>query len=152
MTYFVYLLLQASFSLLKIFYYHMHVPLGTYSVHIRPLGDLFCTYGTFWLFTLYTYLPTLEVFSITTTSLWHILYTRDFSAYMWTFLWWPILYTYISDFYGLFCSFSSPWWALPERYSRTIMRLSLVPYSVHMPPFGDLFCTHITQCWLTSFL
>ena len=50
-TYFVYLLIHASFCLLKIIYDHVHVHLVTYSVHIPPLGDLFCTYGTFWWFT-----------------------------------------------------------------------------------------------------
>ena len=176
----------------------------TYSVHVHPLGDLFRKYGTFRSFTLYTYLPIMGVFSITTTSSWLILYTWDFSAflyiyflvrwwlygwyimgYMWTFLWWPILYTYTSeilrlrwrvpletysvykdllddlfstqtfprwrildqntpctrDYFGLFCKFISPWWAILYWSDMTVL-LPLATYSVHIPPLGDLFCTY----------
>ena len=66
----------------------MHVPLVTNSVHITPLSDLFCRYGTFWRLILYTYFSMFDLFSISTRSFW------------------PSLYS--SDIYGLYCLFSSP--------------------------------------------
>ena len=66
---------------------HVYVPLVTYSVHMPPLGKLFCTYGSFW--------------SLFCT------YTSPYLAYS---LQVPRLhsYSYTSDFCGLFL-FSSPW-------------------------------------------
>ena len=48
---------SASLSLCDVLW--VHITLGTYSVHLPPLGDLFCTHGNFWWFILYTYLPIL---------------------------------------------------------------------------------------------
>ena len=55
----------------------MYVPLVTYSVHIPPLGNLCCTYGSFWrLFCTYTF-PFLT-FSLQVPRLHSYSYTSDF--------------------------------------------------------------------------
>ena len=124
-TFFYFLLLET---------YHImtaHVPLVINSVHIPRLGDLFCTYGTFWW--LFVYIPPPHFLSLYTiafygvfcifTSSWRSFYMGG--IYIRTFLCWPILYrcpllvTYSVHwehfctllFYGLFCIFTSPWWA-----------------------------------------
>ena len=51
--------LWSIFSLVSLFLHiiwlQVHVPLVTTSVHITPLSELFCRYGTFWRLILYTY-------------------------------------------------------------------------------------------------
>ncbi len=55
---------------------------GKVIVHTTPLSDLFCRYGTFWRLLLYNY----------------------FSMF-------DLIFTSTSDFHGLYCLFSSPWWS-----------------------------------------
>ena len=82
----------------------------------RSSGDLFWTYGTFWLLFLNT--PAhVDLLSISTTYSW------------------PSLYT--SQFYVLFCIFTSPWWAY--HYMGDISCITRARY------FGDLFCTHTSS-------
>ena len=103
MDYFVHFLLFGEL----IFTCHILQP------NARSSGDLFWTYGTFWLLFLHT--PALvDLLPISTTYSW------------------PSLYT--SQFYVLFCIFTSPWWAY--HYMGDISCITCARYS------GDLFCTH----------
>ena len=104
---------------LHILWLHVHVPLVTNSVDITSLSDLFCRYGTFWRLILYTYFSMFDLFSTSTGSFW------------------PSLYS--SYFYGLYCLFSSPWWAHLYIFYRDVHK-PLLTYSVHIPCLGDLFC------------
>ena len=102
----------------------MYVPLVTYSVHIPPLGNLFCTYGRFWrLFCTYTF-PCLS-YSLQVARL-HS-------------------YSYTSDFCGLF-------YFLLKTYHIMTAHVPLVMYSVHIPRLGDLFCTYGIFWWLFVYI
>ena len=85
----------------------------TYSVHLPPLIDLFCTYRTFWLTIFHIDHPTLnysfyvpsilDIFFILVTL--YVLFCKFippwwacsciFYGYICTYFWWPILYTYL---------------------------------------------------------
>ena len=63
--------------------------------------------------------------------------------------------------YGLFYSFSSPWWAnlylpchilWPNARSSGDIYILLVTYSVHKKLFDVIFCTHTTQYWPIFYL
>ena len=85
----------------------------------RSSGDLFLTYGTFWLLFLNT--PAhVDLLSISTTYSW------------------PSLYT--SQFYVLFCIFTSPW--STYHYMGDISWITCARSSC------DLFCTHTSSLWL----
>ena len=93
-------------------YFHILRP------NARSSGDLFWTYGTFWLLFLNTPVH-VDLLSIITTYSW------------------PSLYT--SQFYVLFCIFTSPWWAY--HYMGDILWITCACSS------GDLFCTHTSSLW-----
>ena len=83
----------------------------------RSSGDLFWTYGTFWLPFLYA--PAhVDLLSISTT----------YSL--------PSLYS--SQFYVRFCIFTSPWWGY---YMGDILWITCARSS------GDLFCTYTSSLW-----
>ena len=90
---------------------HVHITLVTYSVHMPPLGDLFCTLRSFYsLFCPHTssywskfYVPLLHVLVCTRgnfTAYFVYLFLRGeliftFYGYMCTYFWRPIVYTYL---------------------------------------------------------
>ena len=90
------------------------------SLHILPLGDLFCTHTSPWWSILYTNSPWC---SILYTYLPLVIYSLcDHTG-------WPILNTYLP------CAFTSVWWAILY----VCDHFYLVTYSVHLPPLGN-FC------------
>ena len=102
---------------------HVYVPLVTYSVHIPPLGNLFCTYGSFWrLF--YTYTSPCLAYSLQVPRLHSYLYT--------------------SDFCGLY------YFLLLETYHIMTVHVPLVIYSVHVPLVS--YSVHIlSQSYIKNF-
>ena len=115
-------------------WFHVQIPLVTYSVHITPhavhkklFDGLFNT-------------PTLhELFSISTTSLSPSLYIRDFFVLicLLTSPWRPYVYMKLFSSYvrvrtsgDLFCTFTSSYWSILYKWN-----------------FYCLFFTHNTLCW-----
>ena len=175
MTYFAHLLFLGKFFL-HILWFHMHVTLVTYSVHMCPLGDLFCTLGSFdSLFWPHTssfwskfYVPLLHVLVCTLgnfTTYFVYLFLRGeliftFYGYMCTYFWWPIVYTYLllvnqsvrmELFDGLFFIHTSQSWPKSYKYPPfhdLVCRIwGLILYT-NLPLF-DLFYTSTTSSWST---
>ena len=100
---------------------------------VPPLGNLFCTYGSFWrLFCTYTS-PCLA-YSLQVPRL-HS-------------------YSYTSDFCGLFCFLLQKTYHIMIVHIPQVMysvHIPLVTYSVHRPSHGDLFCTKETFLYPTYF-
>ena len=102
---------------LHILWLHVHVPLVTTSVHITPLSDLFCRYGTFWRLILYTYFSMFDLFSTSTRSFLPSLYTCDFYGPFVYFLLlgWLIFTHFIAtcarNFVDLFCTHTFSMWS-----------------------------------------
>ena len=146
----------------------MHLQLVTYSVHIPPLADPFCTLYTFCYLSLWSYLPMLiyflklsplylrqsartsvDLFGTRTSGdlicvgiIFNGLFCTQFPPHFDLYF---IRTTssrpslYTIDLYGLFCIFISWWSYLYIFYG--LVHLRLVTYSVHIPPLVELFCT-----------
>ena len=141
-TYFVYLYLLAGLI------FHI-VSLVTYSVHIPLLGDLFCTEGCFWRLILYTYIRMFDLFSKSTTSSCHRLYTSEFLAYFVYLLLLGELIFYMGDIFWLTrCASSSvhtsSLW--PIVYIKNCLQLLLYTY---LPIFPLILCSPAT--WLSLY-
>ena len=106
MALYVYLLLlgELMFTWVIFYDYMGKKPLVTYSVHLPPLIDLFCTYGTCLFYTQttpcwpilskYYLFLTLYVLFCWFIPLWWAFFCI-FYGYICTYIWWPILYTYL---------------------------------------------------------
>ena len=131
---------------------HLHVSLVTYSVHIPPLGDLFCTHTyALWpilyirncLMAYYVnILPHVDLNSVGTTYSWRSLYTSDYMAFFFLYLFHlgGLIYTYIMT------TFTYLRWL--NLYTYAILET----YSVHREVFEGSFCTHTWWAYLTYFI
>ena len=180
MVYFVYFILLDEIILRDILWLRARTS-GDLFCTYTFFGDLFCTQGTFlmalplhltllvWYF-MFTFASTSgDLFCTHTYSCCLTLYKGPFrrlnhfipphfdqSPISTTSSW---LGLYTSNFYGLFCSFSSPWWA--NFYLRDFLTMCtylcwpilyirnfLTAYSVHKTPHMDLFILCTTFSWL----
>ena len=121
-----------------ILWLYVHVLLMKYSVHLTPLADLVCTLGNF-----------ARLVCTHTSLCWRIF--CNYQIFM--------TYLYSNEIYGLFCLFTSPWWAYVYMSDISWLHdyIHLMTYSVLLPSLVDLFCiwlnflmaytVHITPCW-----
>ena len=130
----------------------MYVPLVTYSVHLPPFGNLFCTYGSFWrLFCTYTS-PCLA-YSLQVPRLHSYSYTSDFCGLFCILL----LKTYHDSAHtsgDLFCTRALSWWPILYKGNIFVHHLFLwailyIYFSlVSLSLLGKYFMTTCTPFWL----
>ena len=99
----------------------------TYSVHLPPLIDLFCTYRTFFKHTPLSFI----FFSVSNTSSWPSLHTSEFYDLFCSFTFSFLRLSYRLIFYGYLCTYL--WW--PNLYTYFL----LVTHSVQLDYFEGLF-------------
>ena len=134
---FVYVLLLGHLMYIWNYFHatYVYVPLVTYSVHLPPGIDVFYIYGTFIAYFLHT-TPSVDLFSVSITSSWPSLYSRDVNSIFWLFTshWWA--YHYVIDFISLRTHTSGDLFYTNSLSWGFILYIKnyLMAYSVHTPP------------------